>query len=106
VGPSDSLSPVAPWRVVNIGLGAPTKLTDLIDAIEAAFGRKVERRLLPMQPGDVPLTYAGAELLQALTGYQPTTSLADGVAAFCDWFKGYKASPPPRGEGLGVGGSR
>ena len=90
-GPGDSLSPIAPWRVVNIGLGAPTKLTDLIDAIEAAFGRKVERRLLPMQPGDVPLTYAGAELLEALTGYRPTTSLADGVAAFCDWFKAYQA---------------
>ena len=95
VGACDSLSPIAPWRVVNIGRGAPTKLTDLIEAIEAAFGRKVERRLLPMQPGDVPLTYAGAELLEALTGYKPTTSLSDGVARFCDWFKAYKSPEAP-----------
>ena len=97
VAPFDSLSPIAPWRVVNIGRGEPSKLTDLIDAIERAFGRKVERRLLPMQPGDVPFTYAGAELLEALTGYRPATSLADGVGKFCDWFKMYKASnaPPP-----------
>lgn len=95
VAPGDSLSPVAPWRVVNIGRGAPTKLTDLIDAIESSLGRTVERRLLPMQPGDVPFTYAGAELLETLTGYRPTTSLADGVASFCEWFRAYKSSNSP-----------
>ena len=69
------------------------------EAIETALGRKAQRRLLPMQPGDVPLTYAGAELLQTLTGYRPTTPLAEGVAAFCEWFKAYKATLPREGRG-------
>lgn len=92
VSPTDSLSPVAPWRVVNIGRGEPVRLTDLIAAIETALGRTAERRQLPMQAGDVPLTFAGAELLQALTGYRPATPLAEGVAAFCDWLQSYAAS--------------
>src|SRR5579872_3325629 len=93
VGPADSLSPVAPWRVVNIGRGEPARLTDLIDALEAALGRRAERRVVPAQPGDVPLTFASAELLEALTGYRPSTPLADGAARFCDWFKEYNSSP-------------
>ena len=92
VGPMDSLSPVAPWRVVNIGRGEPVRLTDLIAAIETSLGKRAERRQLPMQAGDVPLTFAGAELLQALTGYRPSTPLAEGVAAFCDWLTAYEAS--------------
>lgn len=95
VGPMDSLSPIAPWRVVNIGAGAPVKLTALIEAIEAALGRKANRRLLPMQPGDVPFTFAGAELLERLTGYRPSTPLADGVAEFCGWLRGYLAARHP-----------
>jgi UDP-glucuronate 4-epimerase len=91
VGPADSLSPDAPWRVVNIGRGEPVRLTALIDAIEAALGRKAARNLTPMQPGDVPLTFASAELLEALTGYRPTTGLQEGARAFCAWFKSYHA---------------
>jgi UDP-glucuronate 4-epimerase len=91
VGPMDSLSPVAPWRLVNIGRGEPVKLTELIAAIEIGVGRKAERRLTPMQPGDVPFTYASAALLEALTGYRPSTPLSEGVAAFCDWFLRYHA---------------
>src|SRR5580698_4068011 len=91
VSSADSLSPVAPWRVVNIGRGEPAKLTDLIAAIETSLGRKAHRRILDPQPGDMALTFAGAELLQALTGYRPSTPLDVGVAAFCDWFKAYKA---------------
>jgi UDP-glucuronate 4-epimerase len=90
VGPHDSLSPVAPWRVVNIGRGEPVRLTDFIDAIEHAVGRKAERRMTPIQPGDVPLTFASADLLEALTGYRPATPLAQGVAAFCAWFQDYQ----------------
>ncbi|MGH6958311.1 MAG: NAD-dependent epimerase/dehydratase family protein [Caulobacteraceae bacterium] len=91
VSSTDSLSPIAPWRVVNIGRGEPEKLTALIDAIETALGRKAARRLTPMPPGDVPLTFASAELLEALTGYRPATPLAKGVAAFCDWMAAYHA---------------
>ena len=87
----DSLSPIAPWRVVNIGRGEPVKLTELIAAIEVGVGRKAERRLTPMQPGDVPFTYASAALLEALTGYRPATPLAEGVAEFCAWFLHYHA---------------
>ncbi|HUO12535.1 MAG TPA: NAD-dependent epimerase/dehydratase family protein [Caulobacteraceae bacterium] len=93
IGAHDSLSPVAPWRVVNIGGGAPQKLTDLIAAIEDALGRKAERRILDPAPGDMAATYADASLLEALTGYKPATPLKDGVRAFCEWLREYKAPP-------------
>lgn len=86
---TDSLSPVAPWRVVNIGGGVPVKLTSYIEAMEAALGRTAERNLLPMQPGDVPATEANADLLEALTGYRPSTTVDVGVRAFCDWYRLY-----------------
>lgn len=85
----DSLSPVAPYRVVNIGNSDAVQLTDFIAAIEDATGIKAERNLLPMQPGDVPATWADASLLRSLTGYQPQTSVRDGVAAFVDWYRDY-----------------
>jgi UDP-glucuronate 4-epimerase len=91
VGPHDSLSPAAAWRVVNIGGGKPAKLTDLIEAIEESLGRKAERRLKPMAPGDVPTTHASAELLATLTGFTPATPLRHGVAALCEWIKTYHA---------------
>ncbi len=87
--PGDSLSPVAPWRVVNIGNSQKVRLTDFIDAIEAATGRTATRNLMEIQPGDVPATWADASLLRALTGYRPETPLADGVAAFVDWYRAY-----------------
>ncbi len=71
VGPMDSLSPVAPWRVVNIGRGEPMKLDDLIAAIETALGKPATRRQLPMQAGDAPLTFASSALLEALAGRPP-----------------------------------
>ena len=89
VGAADSLSPVAPWRVVNIGRGEPARLTDLIDALEAALGRTAERRIVAAQAGDVPRTFASAALLEALTGYRPSTPLAEGAARFCEWFQDY-----------------
>lgn len=87
--PGDSLSPVAPFRVVNIGNSDRVRLTDFIDAIEECCGRKAIRTLLPMQQGDVPATWADATLLQALTGYRPRTALRDGVARFVDWYRDY-----------------
>jgi UDP-glucuronate 4-epimerase len=85
-GPHDTLSPAAPFRVVNIAGGSPQGLMDYIAALEAALGRPAEKRMLPMQDGDVPATYASAELLQALTGYRPATPVGEGVRAFVDWY--------------------
>lgn len=85
----DSLSPVAPWRVVNIGNSQAVQLTEFIEAIEAATGLKAERNLMPMQSGDVPATWADASLLKSLTGYSPRTSVQDGVAKFVSWYRSY-----------------
>jgi UDP-glucuronate 4-epimerase len=89
VGPMDSLSPVAPYRVVNIGNGAPVGLMDFVTAIETALGQKAEKRLLPMQPGDVPATWADASLITALIGPLPRTDVATGVARFVEWYRTY-----------------
>ena len=87
VGLLDSLSPAAPYRVVNIGGGRPVGLLAFIDAVEGALGRKIERRLLPMQKGDVPATSAAPDLLRALTGYVPETDVETGVRAFVAWYR-------------------
>ncbi|MBY6006263.1 GDP-mannose 4,6-dehydratase [Salipiger bermudensis] len=85
----DSLSPVAPFRVVNIGNSDSVQLTDFIDAIETATGKSAERNLMPMQAGDVPATWADASLLKSLTGYAPSTDVRTGVKAFVDWYREY-----------------
>ncbi len=87
VGVRDSLSPVAPWRAVNIGGGQPTDLLAFVHAIEIALGREARINLMPMQAGDVPLTFADTALLTALIDYRPTTPLERGVAQFCEWYK-------------------
>lgn len=89
----DSLSPVAPFRVVNIGNSTKIRLEDFIDAIEAATGRRAIRNYMDMQQGDVPATWADASLLQALTGYAPQTDLRDGVSQFVDWYRDYYDVP-------------
>jgi UDP-glucuronate 4-epimerase len=88
-GVADTLSPVAPWRVVNIAGGSPVDLMDFVAAIETALGRPVARTMLPMQPGDVRATWADHRLLEALTGYRPSTSVAEGVAAFVEWYRAH-----------------
>jgi UDP-glucuronate 4-epimerase len=88
-GPMDSLSPAAPYRVVNIGGGQPVGLLPFIDAVERALGAPIARRMLPMQKGDVPETAAAPELLQALVGYVPATDVAAGVPAFVQWYRDY-----------------
>ena len=85
----DSLSPVAPWRVVNIGNGESVPLMDFIAAIEGASNRKAQMNKLPMQAGDVPATWADTALLRRLTGYAPQTSVRDGAKAYVDWFRDY-----------------
>ncbi|MCC5961318.1 MAG: SDR family NAD(P)-dependent oxidoreductase [Rhodobacteraceae bacterium] len=84
----DSLSPVAPFRAVNIGNSDKVRLEDFIDAIEAASGRKAIRNYMPMQPGDVPATWADATLLRNLTGDAPQTDITEGVSRFVAWYRG------------------
>ena len=91
ISAADSLSPVAPFRVVNIGNGAPEQLTDFITAIEAATGRQAIRNLLPMQPGDVPATWADSRLLTDLVGPLPRTDLHAGVSHFVEWYRSWNA---------------
>ncbi|GAB5449035.1 NAD-dependent epimerase/dehydratase family protein [Gymnodinialimonas sp.] len=85
----DSLSPVAPHRIVNIGNSNSVQLLDYIEAIEAATGRRAEKNMMPMQPGDVPATWADASLLQHLTQYKPRTQVTEGVANFVAWYRDY-----------------
>ncbi|WP_428031346.1 NAD-dependent epimerase/dehydratase family protein [Ancylobacter sp.] len=87
--PGDSLSPAAPFRVVNIGNSDKVRLLDFIDAIEQEIGRPALRNYMPMQPGDVPATFADAGLIQALTGYRPNTPFREGVARFVGWYRDY-----------------
>lgn len=89
VGAVDSLSPVAPFRVVNVGCGRPVGLLSYIDEIEAAVGRPAKRHYMEMQPGDVPKTEASAELLEALIGYRPPTPVREGVRRFVRWYRDY-----------------
>lgn len=90
----DSLSPVAAWRVINIGNTAPVQLDDFISAIETATGLTAVRRLLPIQAGDVRATWADTTLLTSLTGYTPTTDVRVGVRAFVRWYCDYFGMDP------------
>ena len=85
----DSLSSVAPFRVVNIGNSNKIKLTDFIDEIEKIIGIKAIRNYMPMQKGDVPATWADSNLLQNLTGYNPKTNFKEGIAKFINWYRDY-----------------
>ncbi|MFY0659536.1 MAG: SDR family NAD(P)-dependent oxidoreductase [Shimia sp.] len=85
----DSLSPVAPWRVVNIGNGQPVQLMKYVAAIEAALGQEAKKNFMDMQPGDVPATWADASLLEQLTGTIPQTPVEEGVAKFVAWYREY-----------------
>ena len=85
----DSLSPVAPFRAVNIGRGAPTSLLDFIAEIENCLGKTALRNYLPMQQGDVPGTFADTALLKKLTGFAPQVRVPEGVRAFVEWYRGY-----------------
>lgn len=82
----ETLSRQAPFRIVNIGGGQPENLMDFVEMVEKALGQPAIRHMLPMQKGDVPRTYAAPDLLQALTGYTPTTKLEEGVKAFVAWY--------------------
>ena len=79
----------APYRVYNLGNDQPVQLLRFIELLERNLGRTVEKRLLPMQPGDVPDTWADVSALRRDVGYAPNTSIEDGVARFVEWYRGY-----------------
>lgn len=87
--PNDSLSPAAPYRVVNIGNSDKVKLMDFIEAIEDNLDTTAIKNYMPMQTGDVPATWANTDLLKSLTGYQPDTNYRDGIQKFTKWFREY-----------------
>ncbi len=79
----------APYRVYNIGNNAPVQLLEYIEVLERTLGRKAERRLLPLQPGDVPDTFADVSALQRDVGYAPSTPVETGIARFVAWYRDY-----------------
>ena len=85
----DSLSPAAPFRVVNIGNNDKVRLEDFVSAIEAECGRPAVRNYMDMQKGDVPATWADAMLLEKLTGYRPQTDVREGIRQFVAWYRDY-----------------
>lgn len=85
----DPSSSNAPWRLYNIGNNAPVELAAYIEAIEDALGRKAIKNLLPLQPGDVPDTFADVSELERAVGYKPATPVREGVQKFVDWYRTY-----------------
>ena len=83
----DSLSPVARFRIVNMGGGQPVQLMEYIAELERALGRPAIKNFLPMQQGDLPATAASSELLRRLTGSVPETPLTEGIARFVEWYR-------------------
>lgn len=79
----------APYRIYNIGNNSPVKLTEYIEALEEALGKKAIRNLLPLQAGDVPDTFADVSDLERELGYKPATTVKEGVAAFVAWYQDY-----------------
>ena len=85
----DSVSTVAPWRVVNIGNAKQIKLMEYIETLERELKITAKKNFLPMQMGDVPETLADTSLLHTLTDYRPSTSVKDGIKAFVTWYREY-----------------
>ncbi|MFT6791672.1 MAG: UDP-glucuronate 4-epimerase [Cellvibrionaceae bacterium] len=79
----------APWRIYNIGNSQPVPLMDFIRAFELALGKPAKKEMLPMQPGDVPDTYADVTELVEMFGYKPQVAIEEGVGRFVDWYKDY-----------------
>ena len=93
---NDSLSDVAPFRVANIGNETPVELLTFIETLEGALGKEAIKNMGEMQPGDVVATWADTSLLKALTGYAPSTKLADGLAEFAGWYHDHYREAPER----------
>ncbi len=85
----DPGSSTAPWRVYNIGNNNPVELLEVVRLLEEKIGKKAIRELMPMQPGDVPATYANVDDLMRDVDFKPATPIADGIARFIDWYRSY-----------------
>jgi UDP-glucuronate 4-epimerase len=86
----DPSSSRAPWRVYNIGNNRPTDVLEVVRLIENAVGKPAIREMLPMQPGDVPETYADVSDLMAAVDFAPSTTIEEGVPQFVEWYRGYR----------------
>ena len=99
----------APYRIYNIGNNNPVELMRLIEVLEDALGRKAEKRMLDIQPGDVPATYADVEDLTRDVGFTPATPIEDGVRRFVAWYRDYFGlspdAPPTNGAAAGAAGA-
>ena len=85
----DPANSKAPWQIYNIGNSSPVQLMDYVDALEKALGKKAKLNFLPLQPGDVPDTFANVNNLKEKFNYKPSTSVFDGVSNFVKWYKDY-----------------
>ena len=85
----DPGSSAAPWRVYNIGNNNPIELLEVVRLLEDAIGMKAKRELAPMQPGDVPATYADVDDLMHEVGFKPATPIKDGIERFIKWYRDY-----------------
>jgi UDP-glucuronate 4-epimerase len=85
----------APYRLYNIGNSAPTELLHFVQVLEKCLGKEAQVRLLPMQPGDVPATYADVSELVRDAAFMPKTSIEDGLAAFVAWYREYQRQQRP-----------
>jgi len=86
----DPGSSSAPWRVFNIGNNNPVELLDVVRLLEEKIGKKAQKQLLPMQPGDVPATYADVDDLMREVDFKPATPIAEGISRFIDWYRTYQ----------------
>ncbi|MCX6237704.1 MAG: NAD-dependent epimerase/dehydratase family protein, partial [Bacteroidia bacterium] len=84
-----SVSKTAPYKIYNIGNSSPVRLMDFIEAIETKLGIEAKKELLPMQPGDVPVTWADTSDLHANLDYRPDTLIKEGISRFIDWYRAY-----------------
>jgi UDP-glucuronate 4-epimerase len=85
----DPATSTAPWKIYNIGNNNPEQLMHVVSLLEREFGREAIKEMLPMQPGDVPATYADIEDLARDIGFRPSTTIEDGIKRFADWYRDY-----------------
>jgi UDP-glucuronate 4-epimerase len=85
----DPASSAAPWKIYNVGNNHPEQLMHVVALLEREFGRTASKEMLPMQPGDVPATYADIDDLARDIGFRPATSIEDGIARFAKWYRDY-----------------